>query len=488
MTCQILQIFYCNEWHNAKSGKTYKNINPANEEVIADIQEGDKDDINSAVESANKAFEMGSEWRETDATSRAIMINKLADLIMQNLSLISTLESLDTGKPFKTSIEDVILSCKVLRYFAGWSDKICGRTIPVDGKFFTYTRREPVGVIGAIVPWNYPLLLMIYKLAPALATGCTIVFKPAYQTPLTALYIAFFCKEVGFPSGVINVVPGKGTEAGTALAMHPKVDKISFTGSTEVGKKIMEASAKSNLKRVTLELGGKSPTIVLDDVNVNVAVEIAQDACYSNMGECCSAGTRTFVQTEIYEEFVQKSAERARKLAQVFGDPFNKSTKYGPQISEKQLKKILEMIKQGIKEGAKLEVGGKRKGGSKGFYMEPTLFSGVEDDMKIATDEIFGPVQQILKFDTIEEVIRRANNTNYGLASGIITNDLDNMLYISSALRAGTVWVNCYQEIKVQAPFGGYKESGFGRELGEDCLNTYTEVKTVIIKTNKKLP
>ncbi|KMQ98196.1 aldehyde mitochondrial, partial [Lasius niger] len=351
-----------------------------------------------------------------------------------------------------------------------------------DGKVFAYTRHEPVGVCGQIIPWNFPMLMMAWKIAPALATGNVIILKPAEQTPLTALYIAQLTKEAGFPDGVVNVVPGYG-KTGAALVAHNKVDKIAFTGSTEVGKLINQNAAKGNLKRTTLELGGKSPNIILKDVDLNHAVETAHFGLFFNMGQCCCAGSRTFVQANIYDEFVEKSALCAK--SKTVGDPFDLKIEQGPQIDEQQLNKIMDMIKSGKEEGASLVTGGERIG-TKGYFVAPTVFADVKDDMTIAKEEIFGPVQQILKFDDLDEVIERANNTDYGLAAAVLTKDLDKANYITQGLRAGTVWVNTYNTIISQVPFGGYKMSGHGRELGEYGLQAYTEVKSVIVQLNEK--
>ncbi|XP_070564297.1 aldehyde dehydrogenase 1A1-like [Ptychodera flava] len=408
---------------------------------------------------------------------------KLASLVERDSEYLAKLETLDNGKPFKSAIGDMYFSVKLIEYYAGYADKIHGKTIPVDGNFFCYTRHEPVGVCGQITPWNFPLLLCFLKLAPALCCGCTCVLKPAEQTPLTALYAASLVKEAGFPPGVVNIVPGYGPTAGAAISEHMDIDKVSFTGSTEVGRLIQQASGRSNLKRVTLELGGKSPNIILSDVDMEFAVEKAHVALFNNMGQVCVAGSRTFVQEDIYDEFVKKSVERAKK--RTIGNPFDGQNESGPQIDQTQFEKIFELIESGKKEGAKLQCGGGRHG-DKGFFIESTVFSDVQDDMRIAKEEIFGPVQQIMKFKDIEEVIERANNTHYGLAAAVFTKDIDKALTISNALQAGSVWVNCYNAVGPQAPFGGFKMSGVGRELGEYGLDEYTEVKTVTIKLPQK--
>lgn len=377
---------------------------------------------------------------------------------------------------------DVPMTIANLRYYAGWADKNHGQTIPMDGSFFAYTRHEPVGVCAQIIPWNFPALMMGWKLGPALATGNTIILKPAEQTPLTALYIAQLIKEAGFPEGVVNVLPGFG-ETGAYLANHKHVDKVAFTGSTEVGKLIQQASGNSNLKRVTLELGGKSPNIILSDVDMDYAVESSHFALFFNMGQCCCAGSRTYVEEKIYDEFVERSAERARKRK--YGDPFDFNNEQGPQINEEQLTKIMGYIDSGKKEGAKLVAGGERPD-MPGYFVKPTVFADVKDDMVISREEIFGPVQQILSFKNISEVIERANDSTYGLAAAVFTKDIDKANYISQGLRAGTVWVNNYNTLTAQVPFGGFKMSGIGRENGEYALRNYTEVKSVIVKLTEK--
>eukprot|EP00092_Neocalanus_flemingeri_P038790 GFUD01042233.1.p1 GENE.GFUD01042233.1~~GFUD01042233.1.p1 ORF type:complete len:493 (+),score=173.66 GFUD01042233.1:96-1574(+) len=481
---KFTKIFINNEWEDSVSGKSFPTINPATGEVICEVQEGDKADVEKAVKAARDAFKLGSAWRTMDASKRGVLLNKLADLMERDRVYLASLESLDNGKPFNDAFNiDLSLSIKCYRYYAGWADKTHGKTIPVDGSFLSYTRHEPVGVCGQIIPWNFPLLMQAWKLGPALATGNVVVMKVAEQTPLSGLAVAALVKEAGFPPGVVNVVPGFGPTAGAAISEHMDVDKVAFTGSTEVGHIIQKAAGGSNLKRVSLELGGKSPLIVMDDADLDFAVETAHFALFFNQGQCCCAGSRLMVQEGIYDEFVKRATERAKK--RTVGDPFASNTEQGPQVNEEQFKKVLGYIQTGIAEGACLMAGG-GKWGDKGFFVQPTVFSDVKDDMTICKEEIFGPVQVIQKFKTMDEVLERANNSTYGLAAAVFTKDIGNAVYMSNSLRAGTVWVNCYDVLEAQVPFGGYKMSGVGRELGEYGLEAYTEVKTVTISIPQK--
>jgi len=481
---KFTKIFINNEWIDSVSGKTFPTLNPATGEVICQVQEGDKADVEKAVKAARAAFKLGSTWRTMDASNRGTLLNKLADLMERDRVYLASLESLDNGKPFNDAFNiDLSLTIKCYRYYAGWADKTHGKTIPLDGSFLSYTRHEPVGVCGQIIPWNFPLLMQSWKLGPALATGNVVVMKLAEQTPLTGLAVAALVKEAGFPPGVVNVIPGFGPTAGAAISEHMDVDKVAFTGSTEVGQIIQQAAGGSNLKRVTLELGGKSPLIVMDDADLDFAVETAHFALFFNQGQCCCAGSRLMVQEGIYDEFVKKATERAKK--RIVGDPFASNTEQGPQVDEEQFNKVLGYIKSGVAEGACLMAGG-GKWGEKGYFVEPTVFSDVKDDMKICKEEIFGPVQIIQKFKTMDEVLERANNNNYGLAAAVFTKDVGTAIYMSNSIRAGTVWVNCYDVLEAQVPFGGYKMSGSGRELGEYGLEAYTEVKTVTISIPQK--
>jgi len=477
------QLFINNEFVDAVSGKTFATIDPSDETEIAQIAEADKEDVDKAVKAAREAFKIGSEWRTMDASERGRLMLKLTSLMRRDKFYLTQLDTLDNGKTLASALADVDQSISTLEYFAGWADKIHGDTIPADGNVVSYTRMEPVGVVGQIIPWNYPVAMLAWKWAPALAAGCTIVLKPAELTPLSALYMAELTREAGFPAGVINVVPGYGHTAGAAIASHMDIDKVAFTGSTQVGKQVMAAAATSNLKRVSLELGGKSPLIVMSDFDVEKAVDIAHEAIFANHGQNCCAGSRTFVQEGIYDEFVIKAGELARKRK--VGDPWIEGTVQGPQINKTQFDKILGYIKSGEEEGAKIEAGGKRHG-DLGFFVEPTVFSGVEDRMRIAQEEIFGPVQSILKFGTLDEAIERANATCYGLAAGILTNDINTGLKFSQAVQAGSVWVNCYDHTIAHTPFGGFKQSGHGRELGPEGVKDYLEVKTVTIAIDQK--
>jgi aldehyde dehydrogenase (NAD+) len=473
------ELLINNRWIASASGKTFATINPSTGEEICQIAEADAADVEKAVRAGRAAFERGP-WRTMAASERGRLLYRLADLIEANADELARLECLDNGKPVSVAkAVDVALTVGCYRYFAGWADKVQGKTIPVDGDFFCYTRHEPVGVVGQIIPWNFPMLMQAWKLAPALATGNTVVMKPAEQTPLTALRIGELIVEAGFPEGVVNLLPGFGPTAGAAIASHMDVDKVAFTGSTEVGHLVMEAAAKSNLKRVTLELGGKSPNIVFADTDLDEAVEGAHFGLFFNHGQCCCAGSRVFVEQKIYDRFVEKSVARARK--RTVGDPFDPDTEQGPQVDETQFEKVMGYIESGRSQGATLACGGERVG-EQGYFIQPTVFADVQDDMKIAKDEIFGPVMSIIPFKDVDEVVERSNRTTYGLAAAVWTRDIKKAHAIANSVRAGTVWVNCYNVIDTRAPFGGFKQSGIGRELGEYGLQQYTEVKTVTVK------
>ncbi|KPJ11229.1 Aldehyde dehydrogenase X, mitochondrial [Papilio machaon] len=469
------KLFINNEWVDAVSKKTFPTINPQDETVIAQVAEGDKADIDLAVEAASKAFHRYSEWRTMDASQRGRLLLKLADLLDRDFKYLAELETLDCGKPVKQAEGEVLWSANIIRYYAGKADKILGNTIPADGEVVTFTLKEPVGVCGQILPWNYPIPMFVWKIAPALAAGCTVIVKPAEQTPLTALAVAALIKEVGFPPGVVNVIPGYGPTAGAALTNHRRVDKIAFTGSTEVGRIIMNNAAATNLKRITLELGGKSPLVVFNDADVEIAAQIAHRAAFANAGQCCVAGTRTYVQSGIYDKFIAKAAEIAKN--RTVGNPYE-DVQQGPQIDSDMFNKVMGYIEVGKKSGARCIAGGNRQG-NVGFFIEPTVFADVKDDMKIAREEIFGPVQSILKFETFEEVVDRANDSNYGLGAGVITKDFTTAMTFAKHVRAGSVWINTYEHVAPQTPFGGFRESGIGRELGEDGILQYLENKTV---------
>ncbi len=468
-----------NQWVESISGKRFETINPATGEVICDVAEANAADVDRAVTAARKAFARGSEWREMSATRRGELLYKLADLIEANKEELARLETLDNGKPIQESLNsDLPLVIGCYRYYAGWADKIQGKTIPIQGNYFCYTRHEPVGVVGQIIPWNFPLLMQAWKLAPALAAGNTVVLKTAEQTPLSALRVGELILEAGFPPGVVNILSGFGPTAGAAIARHMDIDKVAFTGSTEVGKLIMEAAAKSNLKRVTLELGGKSPNIIFADADIDQAVEGAHNALFFNQGQCCCAGSRVFVEADFYDEFVAKTVARAKK--RIVGDPFDLNTGQGPQVSQEQFDRVMGYVELGMRDGANLLCGGKPVG-DKGYFIQPTVFE-VEDEMTIAREEIFGPVMSIMKFNNIDELIDRANDSIYGLAAAVWTKDINKAQTIANNVRAGTVWVNCYDVFDAAAPFGGFKQSGMGRELGEYGLQQYTEVKTITVK------
>lgn len=478
---QPIKMLIRGQWVEAASGKTFNTINPSTGEVLAKVAEGDSEDINRAVAAARKAFEGGS-WPKLTPSQRGRLLLKLADLIEQNAEELAQLETLDNGKPIKYSRGgDVPLTADHFRYFAGWATKLEGETIPVSiPNMFTYTLREPVGVVGQIIPWNFPLQMASWKLAPALACGNTVILKPAEQTPLTALRLGELICEAGFPEGVVNIVPGFGETAGAALAAHHDVDKIAFTGSTEVGKKILQASV-GNLKKVTLELGGKSPNIIFPDADMKYAVRGSLNAIFFNQGQVCTAGSRLFVQKSVYDQVVSGLTDAASKMK--LGQGIDPTTELGPVVSQEQLERVMGYIKTGKREGATSTTGGERAGGdlAQGYFVQPTIFDSVRDDMTIAREEIFGPVVVALPFEEIEEVAARANTSIYGLAAGIWTSDVKKVHKLAAALKAGVIWVNTYNQFDAAAPFGGYKQSGYGREMGHAVLDAYTQIKTVWI-------
>ena len=471
------KLFINNEWVDPVEGGTFDTLNPATGEVIATVAAAGPKDVDLAVKCARKAVETGF-WSKMDAADRGRLMFKLAERIEQEAGELAMMESLNCGKTITDSRGDMEGVVNTLRYYAGWADKIEGRTVPVRGNFLSYTLRQPVGVVGQIIPWNFPLLMLAWKWGPALACGNTIILKPAEQTPLTALRVAELAVEVGFPPGVINVLNGFGETTGQAMVVHPGIDKIAFTGHVDTAK-IIQRNAAETLKRTTFELGGKSPNVVFADCDLNQAVEGAFHAIYFHCGQCCTAGSRLFVEEKIHKEFVERLAAKAK--ARKVGDPLDEKTEQGPQVSQEQLDKILGYIDIGQKQGARLVVGGQRVG-SKGFFVAPAIFDGVKDEMTIAKDEIFGPVVSVLPFKSLEEVIDRANNTSYGLAAAVWTKNIDKAHLFAKAVKAGTVWVNCYHVVDTTTPFGGFKMSGQGRENGEAALEHYSETKTVTVK------
>ena len=469
------------KWLDAASGQMFPTYDPATGEVLAEIAEGDREDINRAVNAARQAFENGP-WRKLTASERGRMIWKLGDLLEQNLEELAELESLDNGKPLTVArAADVPLAADLFRYMAGWATKIEGNTIPISvpytpgARYLAYTLREPVGVVGQIIPWNFPLLMAAWKLGPALATGCTVVLKPAEQTPLSALRLGELIQEAGIPDGVVNIVPGYGETAGAALAAHPGVDKVAFTGSTEVGKLILQAAA-GNLKKVSLELGGKSPNVVFADVDLDAAVQGASSAIFFNHGQCCCAGSRLFVEKKVFDRVVDGVAEQASKIR--LGPGFDANTDMGPLVSKEQLERVCGFLESGFSEGAKAVTGGSRHG-DKGYFVKPTVLVETKPKMKVVQEEIFGPVVTAIPFEDPSELAAQANDSEYGLAAGIWTNDVKKANRLAADLRAGTVWINCYNIFDAALPFGGYKQSGWGREMGHEVLEQYTEVKAV---------
>jgi acyl-CoA reductase-like NAD-dependent aldehyde dehydrogenase len=459
--------------------KTFDTINPATGEVLTQIAEASPADVDRAVEAARRAFEDRSgPWRKLSASERGRLIWELADLVEKNIDELAELETLDNGKPiFESRYVDMPMVIDVLRYYAGLATKIHGETVNTFEPAFTYTLREPVGVVGLIVPWNFPLLLASWKVGPALACGNTLLLKPAEQTPLTTLRFGELVIEAGFPPGVVNILTG-GPETGKAIVAHPGIDKIAFTGSTAVGKEIMRGAADT-LKRVTLELGGKSPNIVFADADIDGAVKGAINGIFYGKGEVCNAGSRLFLESKLKDEFTEKLVARASKMRPA--DPLDPKTRLGAIVSQEQMQTVLTFIEAGKKDGAKLVAGGNRVAvdGSRGFFIEPTIFGDVKNEMKIAREEIFGPVLSVLTFDDVDEVIEQANNNPYGLAAAVWTRDVKKAHSVSRRLKAGTVWINTYGLMDASLPFGGYKSSGFGRELGAHAMEHYTELKTV---------
>ncbi|MBK7993765.1 MAG: aldehyde dehydrogenase family protein [Blastocatellia bacterium] len=472
------------DWVEAINGATFPVYNPATGQIMAHVAEGRKEDIDLAVKAARKAFEEGP-WSRITPSERGKLIWRLADLLEKHIEEFAQLESLDNGKPLTIARgADVPLAIDLFRYMAGWATKVEGTTIPISvpytpgTKYLAYTTREPVGVVGQIIPWNFPLLMAAWKLGPALATGCTVVLKPAEQTPLTALRLAELVQEAGFPEGVVNVVAGYGETAGAALAAHPDVDKVAFTGSTEVGKLILQAAA-GNLKKVTLELGGKSPNIVFKDADLDLAIAGAANAIFFNHGQCCCAGSRLYIEESVFDKVVSGVADIANNIK--VGPGFDPDTQMGPLVSDEQLSRVCSYMQSGLSSGATALAGG-QKLGEQGYFVKPTVLTNVDQNMKVVQEEIFGPVVTAMPFKQSDDIAPAANDTVYGLAAGIWTSDISKAHSLASKLRAGTVWINCYNIFDAAMPFGGYKQSGWGREMGKEALELCTETKSVCVK------
>src|SRR5579885_1080580 len=467
------------KWLAAKSGKTFETLNPATEEVLALVAEGDKADVDEAVKAARKALEEGK-WSTMGPHQRARYLFKVADLIEQHADELAELETLDNGKAkTQAGAIDVAGAAETVRYYAGWCSKIYGETNPSDPSMFNYTLREPVGVCGQIIPWNFPLLMASWKLGPALACGNTVILKPAEQTPLSALRLGELILEAGLPEGVVNIITGFGPGAGSSISEHPDIDKVAFTGSAEVGKIILKASA-GNLKRVSLELGGKSPNIIFPDADMEQAVPGSMMGVFFNSGQVCCAGSRVFVQESMYDQFTDSLAQMAQSLT--LGNPLETGTRMGPLVSKEQHERVLGYLEIGNKEGAKAKVGGEAGNQERGYFVKPTVFTDVKNSMKIAREEIFGPVAAAIPFKDENDAVFQGNDTTYGLAAAVWTRDISRAHKIARALKAGTVWINCYGMIDPMSPFGGYKQSGFGRELGKYSLDLYTQIKSVYTK------
>jgi len=477
---KFTKLFIDNHFVESKSSKHYQVINPATGKVLANIAEGTRDDVELAVQAAKRAFKMDQPWRVMDASDRGKLLLRLVELMRRDLNILANIETLDTGKPLRDALSSVKHSIDVFHYFAGYTDKIHGKTIPVDGvDLMTQTRKIPMGVVAHILSYDYPIDSLAYKAAPALAAGNVVIIKPSYKTPLTALHFAALAMEAGFPAGVINVVPGRGAEVGQALALHEKIAYIGLSGKTDTGKLVMESAAKSNLKKVSLSLSANNPLVVFRDIDLKLAVDIAHRAAFDNQGQSAAHSGRVYVQEDIHDEFVKRSVELARQ--RVIGNPFDTNVRHGPLVDEKALGRVISLIESAKKEGAKLENGGNRVGSS-GFYLEPAILSNVRDDMKIASEEIRGPVLIILKFKSLEEVIKRANKSKYRMAAGILTANIDNALMFSKYMRHGSTWINTWDAVTPQTPFGGFRQSGRSKDLGYEALYAYLETKTVSMR------
>ncbi|KPI83069.1 Aldehyde dehydrogenase mitochondrial precursor [Leptomonas seymouri] len=458
----------------AISGKTFEVVNPADEKVVAHVAEADKEDVDVAVKAARTAFES---FRKTDCQWRRNVMMRLADILEKNSEEMAALESLDNGKPYDVALKaDVALAIDCFRYYAGFADKVDGYVPPRAGNFLAVVKRQPVGVCGQIIPWNFPLLMAAMKLGPALACGNTVVLKPAEQTPLSALRLGEMAMEAGYPAGVLNILPGFGATAGAAIASHMEVDKVAFTGSTMVGRQVMRMAAESNIKKVSLELGGKSALIVCEDADVEQAAHVATMGIYFNMGQVCTASSRMYVHESVYDEFLSRLRKHAE--SRKIGPGNNIANDMGPLVSKKQHERVLAYVEDGVKEGATVVTGGSRVG-SQGYFVQPTIFADVQESMRICKEEIFGPVTCVMKFRDIDEVVKRANDSIYGLAAGICTRKMDTALRYATYLDAGTVWVNTWNNFDSSVPFGGFKQSGIGRELGRDAIDLYTETKAI---------
>lgn len=477
-------LFIDGKFVDGSTGSTIDIINPATEQIITSVSEGTTADVDAAVAAAQRAYD--TVWGlNASGLARSNLLWKLAQAMEAHADELSAIEVLDNGKTFGwASSTDVALSINVVKYYAGWADKLTGQTLETDSKLLAYTRHEPIGVVGQIIPWNFPLLMFVWKIAPALATGNTIVLKPSEFTPLTALRMCTLINESGFPPGVVNVVTGYGHTVGVAISSHMAIQKVAFTGSTLVGRKIMEAAARSNLKAVTLELGGKSPNIIFDDADLEQAVKWATHGLFWNHGQACCAGSRIFVQASVYDSFLERFTEKAKQIK--VGDPFDKGVDQGPQISQNQFDRVMGYIESGKNDGAKIHLGGGRVG-NEGYYIEPTIFVDAKPEMRIVKEEIFGPVGVVIRFEDEEDVIRQANDTMYGLAAAVFSKDINRAIETAHKLKTGTVWVNCYNNFHPGIPFGGFKQSGIGREMGEYALHHYTNVKAVHINLGNVL-